>query len=188
MKKIFGFLLCAFVLTTKVYAEEGIPTEKQYTFDRTNVATVLAEFIEDATLAQKAADRYNELSREGSEKISAVDFVDVCVVGGLNIKAIDGSGYTKCLEMFMRLIEMQNQDIGDFNMYCPATGNALRSITDKTKIGEICGGTPDTYIEFGYVTVKALGSDNKSVKIQDIKNNKAKLKVIDFDKFKENFK
>ena len=134
MRKIFGFLLCALVLTTKVYAEEGIPTEKQYTFDRTNVATVLAEFIEDEKLAQKAADKYNELSREGSEKISAVDFVDVCVVGGMNIKATDGSGYTKCLEMFMRLIEMQNQDIGDFNMYCPATGNALRSITDKTKI------------------------------------------------------
>jgi hypothetical protein len=152
MKKILGILFCTVLLGTKVFAEDGIPTEKQYNFDKDNVASVLAEYIEDEKLAQKAADKYNQLSKDGGDKISAVDFVDVCVAGGIKIKAVDGSGYAKCLEMFMSLIEIQNQDIGDFNMYCPATGNALKSITDKTMIGDVC---ESSNIEYGFVTIKA---------------------------------
>lgn len=174
MKKIFGFLICALLISIRVYAEEDIPTERMYNFDRKNVATVLAEYIEDSGKATAAAERYNKLVENEENKISAVDFVDVCVAGGLKINASDGSGYTKCLEMFMRLIEMQNTDAGDFNMYCPATGNALKSITDKTKIGGICGGTPDTYIEYGYVTVKAVDSEtNRNVSMTTIQNDKA---------------
>lgn len=154
MKKIFGFLICALLISVRVYAEDDIPTDKSYTFDRANVASVLAEFIEDEKKAEKAADRYNELSNNSENAISAVDFVDVCVAGGMNMKLADGSGYMKCLDMFMKLIEMQNLDAGGFDMYCPATGNALKSITDKTQVGDICGGTPDTYIEYGHVTLK----------------------------------
>ena len=155
MKKIFGFLICTLLISVRVYAVDDIPTDKSYTFDRANVASVLAEFIEDEKKAEKAADKYNELSSNNSENaISAVDFVDVCVAGGMNMKLVDGSGYIKCLDMFMKLIEMQNLDAGGFDMYCPATGNALKSITDKTQVGDVCGGTPDTYIEYGYVTLK----------------------------------
>ena len=154
MKKIFGFLICALLISVRVYAEYDIPTDKSYTFDRANVASVLAEFIEDEKKAEKAADKYNELSNNSENAISAVDFVDVCVAGGMNMKLADGSGYMKCLDMFMKLIEMQNLDAGGFDMYCPATGNALKSITDKTQVGDVCGGTPDTYIEYGHVTLK----------------------------------
>lgn len=154
MKKIFGFLICALLISVRVYAEDDIPTDKSYTFDRANVASVLAEFIEDEKKAEKAADKYNELSNNSENAISAVDFVDVCVAGGMNMKLADGSGYMKCLDMFMKLIEMQNLDAGGFDMYCPATGNALKSITDKTQVGDVCGGTPDTYIEYGHVTLK----------------------------------
>ncbi|MDW3024559.1 MAG: hypothetical protein R8N50_02625 [Alphaproteobacteria bacterium] len=154
MKKIFGFLICTLLISVRVYAEADIPTDKSYTFDRANVASVLAEFIEDEKKAEKAADKYNELSNNSENAISAVDFVDVCVAGGMNMKLTDGSGYMKCLDMFMKLIEMQNLDAGGFDMYCPATGNALKSITDKTQVGDVCGGTPDTYIEYGYVTLK----------------------------------
>lgn len=154
MKKIFGFLICTLLISVRVYAVDDIPTDKSYTFDRANVASVLAEFIEDEKKAEKAADKYNELSNNSENAISAVDFVDVCVAGGMNMKLVDGSGYIKCLDMFMKLIEMQNLDAGGFDMYCPATGNALKSITDKTQVGDICGGTPDTYIEYGYVTLK----------------------------------
>lgn len=154
MKKIFGFLICTLLISVRVYAEADIPTDKSYTFDRANVASVLAEFIEDEKKAQAAADKYNELSNNIENAISAVDFVDVCVAGGMNMKLVDGSGYMKCLDMFMKLIEMQNLDAGGFDMYCPATGNALKSITDKTQVGDVCGGTSDTYIEYGYVTLK----------------------------------
>lgn len=159
MKKIFGFLICTLLISVRVYAEADIPTDKSYTFDRDNVASVLAEFIEDEKKAEKAADKYNELSNNIENAISAVDFVDVCVAGGMNMKLVDGSGYIKCLDMFMKLIEMQNLDAGGFDMYCPATGNALKSITDKTQVGDVCGGTRDTYIEYGYVTLK---TDNKN--------------------------
>jgi len=173
MKRIFGTSLVVLMIGMRAYAEYGIPTEKIYNFDRANVASVLEEFIEDEKKAQAAADKYNELSNNGENTISAVDFVDVCVVGGFKINASDGSGYTKCLEMFMRLIEMQNMDVGDFNMYCPATGNTLKSITDKTQIGDSCGGTPDTYIEYGHVTVKAVDSNsNRTVSLWKVKNNK----------------
>lgn len=173
MKRIFGTSLVVLMIGMRAYAEYGIPTEKIYNFDRANVASVLEEFIEDEKKAQAAADKYNELSNNGENTISAVDFVDVCVVGGFKINASDGSGYTKCLEMFVRLIEMQNMDVGDFNMYCPADGNALKSITDKTQIGDPCGGTPDTYIEYGHVTVKAVDSNsNKTVSLWKVKNNK----------------
>lgn len=154
MKKIFGFLICTLLISVRVYAVDDIPTDKSYTFDRANVASVLAEFIEDEKKAEKAADKYNELSNNRENAISAVDFVDVCVAGGMNMKLADGSGYMKCLDMFMKLIEMQNLDAGGFDMYCPATGNALKSITDKTQVGDVCGGTPDTYIKYGYVTLK----------------------------------
>ncbi len=154
MKKIFGFLICTLLISVRVYAVDDIPTDKSYTFDRANVASVLAEFIEDEKKAEKAADKYNELSNNRENAISAVDFVDVCVAGGMNMKLVDGSGYIKCLDMFMKLIEMQNLDAGGFDMYCPATGNALKSITDKTQVGDVCGGTLDTYIEYGYVTLK----------------------------------
>ena len=161
MKKIFGFLLCALLISVRVYAEDDIPTDKIYKFDRANVASVLAEFIEDEKKAEKAADKYNELSNNSENAISAVDFVDVCVAGGMNMKLADGSGYMKCLDMFMKLIEMQNLDTGGFDMYCPATGNALKSITDKTQVGDVCGGTPDTYIEYGHVTLKSVGTNNQ---------------------------
>ena len=174
MKKIFGFLICALLISVRVYGEDDIPTERIYNFDRANVASVLAEYIEDADKATAAAERYNKLVENEENKISAVDFIDVCAVGGLKIKAADTSGYAKCLEMFMKLIEMQNLEAGDFNMYCPAEGNALKSITDKTRVGEICGGTDDTYIEFGYVTVKAVDSNtNKNVSMSKIKQDKA---------------
>lgn len=174
MKKIFGFLICTLLISVRVYAEDDIPTERIYNFDRANVASVLAEYIEDPEKATVAADRYNKLVENDENKISAVDFVDVCVVGGLKINASDGSGYTTCLEMFVKLIEMQNMDAGGFDMYCPATGNALTSITDKTQVGDVCGGTPDTYIEYGHVTVKAVDSkSNKNVSMSTIKEDKA---------------
>ena len=174
MKKIYGISLIALMTSVNAFAEYGIPTEKIYNFDRSNVASVLEEYITDSAKAQAAADKYNELSDNGENTISAVDFVDVCVIGGLKINASDGSGYTKCLEMFMKLIEMQNMDAGDFNLYCPATGNALKSITDNTQVGDPCGGTSDTYIQYGHVTVKAVDSDsNRTVSLWKVKNNKA---------------
>jgi hypothetical protein len=149
MKKILFAFLGFIFITLSVMGLTDIPVEKIYLFTQDNVSETIQEFISDEKLQIEAAKKYDSLV-DSDGKISAVDFVDVCIAGG--IKARKSEGYKQCLDFFHALLDNSEIEIdGGFNMNCPASGNGLKSITDETQVGDFCH---SSNIAFGEVILK----------------------------------
>ena len=150
MKKILFAFLGFIFITLSVMGLTDIPVEKIYLFTQDNVSETIQEFISDENLQIEAAKKYASLV-DSDGKISAVDFVDVCIAGG--IKARKSEGYEQCLDFFHALLDNSEIEMSDggFNMNCPASGNGLKSITDETLVGDVC---ESDFISFGEVILK----------------------------------
>ena len=108
--------------------------------------------------------------------LSGTDIIDGCKVGGLtNISGAFNDHLDKCIAFFEALCEAQGlDDEWSFNKVCPAPYDGdkrqtgLKSIGENTRIGDICGGNKlDSFIQFGYVTLKDYRKEKNKAFVQD---------------------
>ncbi len=128
-----------------------LSTENNLWFSTDVVTNAIVEHI-DEDKQQSVADVYQDLMDQENGKISVASLFQCCRKGGMNTYREDG--YNKCKDFITKMLTDAEiaQDIG-MDGFCPgldANGknpNALRSITDETRVGDMCASTNIAYGE-----------------------------------------
>lgn len=160
MRKI---ILCLFGLffcfdASVVAASSYLDTEKKYVFTAENLAQTIPDFVEDTTKQEKMVETYDKLINPENGAVSIEDLFQVCRAGGFN--TYRQSGYESCRAFVLKLLENAELEAeeGLLGGFCPPAfdekgrqQNGLKSINEKTRIGDFCS---STHIAGGEVVFK----------------------------------
>lgn len=136
----FFFVCVGAVAATKMYVD----TEQKYIFTAENLAQTIPDFVTDDATQVAMARKYTDIMNQETGAVSVADLFAICRAGGMN--TYRATGFETCRNFVTKLlenasVEFDTESIGGF---CPGLDengknpNALRSITDKTKIGDFC--------------------------------------------------
>lgn len=152
--KRFLISLFAFVTFT-AYAATFLDTENRLWFTDDIVKNAIVEFVPEEK-QQSVADLYQDLMDQETGKISIDSLFKVCRKAGFNTYKYEG--FTQCKDFIQKmLMDAQIAEEVNIDGFCPGLDengnnpNKLRSITDKTKIGDFCS---STNIRMGQVIFK----------------------------------
>ncbi len=115
-----------------------------------------------------ATKTYTSVMNPENGKVSSNDLENVCAAGTLDLSTADGLASCRAFVEYLMnttsncmLIngpecteESVTFDKNELNVFCPATGNKLGSITASTEVGDICS---STNIAYGTVYKKSSG-------------------------------
>lgn len=153
MKRLLG-VLCIFI-TFSVYAATFLDTENRLWFTDDIVKNAIVEFVPEDK-QQSVADLYQDLMDQETGKISIDSLFKVCRKAGFNTYKYEG--FTQCKDFIQKMLtDAQIAEEVNIDGFCPGLDengnnpNKLRSITDKTKIGDFCS---STNIRMGQVIFK----------------------------------
>ena len=143
MKRLLG-VLCIFI-TFSVYAATFLDTENRLWFTDDIVKNAIVEFVPEDK-QQSVADLYQDLMDQETGKISIDSLFKVCRKAGFNTYKYEG--FTQCKDFIQKMLtDAQIAEEVNIDGFCPGLDengnnpNKLRSITDKTKIGDFCSST-----------------------------------------------
>lgn len=152
--KRFLISLFAFVTFT-AYAATFLDTENRLWFTDDIVKNAIVEFVPEDK-QQSVADLYQDLMDQETGKISIDSLFKVCRKAGFNTYKYDG--FMQCRSFIQKMLEdAQIAEEVNIDGFCPGLDengnnpNKLRSITDKTRIGDFCS---STNIRMGQVIFK----------------------------------
>lgn len=152
--KRFLISLFAFVTFT-AYAATFLDTENRLWFTDDIVKNAIVEFVPEEK-QQSVADLYQDLMDQETGKISIDSLFKVCRKAGFNTYKYDG--FMQCRSFIQKMLEdAQIAEEVNIDGFCPGLDengnnpNKLRSITDKTRIGDFCS---STNIQIGQVIFK----------------------------------
>lgn len=152
--KRFLISLFAFVTFT-AYAATFLDTENRLWFTDDIVKNAIVEFVPEEK-QQSVADLYQDLMDQETGKISIDSLFKVCRKAGFNTYKYEG--FTQCKDFIQKMLtDAQIAEEVNIDGFCPGLDengnnpNKLRSITDKTKIGDFCS---STNIRMGQVIFK----------------------------------
>lgn len=149
--------LIAFVMffICGAYAATHLDTENRLWFNADVVKNAIVEFVPESK-QQPVADLYQDLMDQTTGKISVDSLFKVCRKAGFNTYKYEG--FTQCKSFIQKmLMDAEIAQSVDLNGFCPGLDekgnnpNKLRSITDKTRIGDFCS---STNIRMGQVIFK----------------------------------
>ena len=153
MKRLLG-VLCIFI-TFSVYAATFLDTENRLWFTDDIVKNAIVEFVPEDK-QQSVADLYQDLMDQETGKISIDSLFKVCRKAGFNTYKYEG--FTQCKDFIQKMLtDAQIAEEVNIDGFCPGLDengnnpNKLRSITDKTRIGDFCS---STNIRMGQVIFK----------------------------------
>ena len=137
------------------YAATHLDTENRLWFNADVVKSAIVEFVPESK-QQPVADLYQDLMDQTTGKISVDSLFKVCRKAGFNTYKYEG--FTQCKSFIQKmLMDAEIAQSVDLNGFCPGLDekgnnpNKLRSITDKTRIGDFCS---STNIRMGQVIFK----------------------------------
>ena len=137
------------------YAATHLDTENRLWFNADVVKSAIVEFVPESK-QQPVADLYQDLMDQTTGKISVDSLFKVCRKAGFNTYKYEG--FTQCKSFIQKmLMDAEVAQSVDLNGFCPGLDekgnnpNKLRSITDKTRIGDFCS---STNIRMGQVIFK----------------------------------
>ena len=137
------------------YAATHLDTENRLWFNADVVKNAIVEFVPESK-QQPTADLYQDLMDQTTGKISVDSLFKVCRKAGFNTYRYEG--FTQCKSFIQKmLMDAEVAQSVDLNGFCPGLDekgnnpNKLRSITDKTRIGDFCS---STNIRIGQVIFK----------------------------------
>ena len=153
MKKFFITTLA--LLVGNAFAATHLDTENRLWFTADVVKNAIVEFVPESQ-QQSVADLYQDLMDQTTGKISVDSLFKICRKAGFN--TYKHEGFTQCKSFIEKMLtDAEIEQSVDLNGFCPgldAKGNnpnKLRSITDKTRIGDFCS---STNIRMGQVIFK----------------------------------
>jgi len=137
---IMFFVLCNTVSNgaTSTYLD----TEQKYFFSSETLQQALLNKIDNADKREAAAQVYVEVMNQETGQVSVADLFKMCRAAGFNTYRKEG--FDSCLALTQELLNTQEDVFGGFCPGLDAAGNnpnALRTITDKTSIGDFCSST-----------------------------------------------
>lgn len=147
MKRWFVGFICLFIFIPAIAATVYLATEKKYAFTVENLTATIPDFVTDGNKQIAVAQKWTELMDPDTGMLSIADLFAVCREGGFNTYRAEGFG--DCRAFIMKLVENAEQEL-DVNLvsgFCPGLDekgnnpNKLRSITDKTRVGDFCSST-----------------------------------------------
>ena len=153
MKKALTAFLTLFACSA--WAASHLDTENRLWFSADIVKNAIVEFVPEPK-QQPVADLYQDLMDQNTGKISVDSLFKVCRKAGFNTYKYEG--FSQCKSFIEKMLS--DADIAqsvDLNGFCPGLDekgnnpNKLRSITDKTRIGDFCS---STNIRIGQVIFK----------------------------------
>lgn len=182
---LFGcFCITSAFAATKMY----VSGEKIYGFSVDNLKTTVPQFVENEDKQNAVADKYISLMDENG-RVSVADLFEICRTAGFN--TYRQAGFDKCSEFLSKLAENAEIELEHTTLsgYCPGLNadgtnpNALRSITEETRIGDMCGSTNINYGEVifrkGYnCTCFAMGCNDGFVFEKDEQGNEKQGRCI----------
>ena len=137
------------------YAATHLDTENRLWFNADVVKNAIVEFVPESK-QQPVADLYQDLMDQTTGKISVDSLFKVCRKAGFNTYKYEG--FTQCKSFIQKmLMDAEIAQSVDLNGFCPGLDekgnnpNKLRSITEKTRIGDFCS---STNIRMGQVIFK----------------------------------
>lgn len=153
------FMSAAFA-ASKTYVD----TEQKYIFTAENVAATIPDYVTEQNSQTKMAQKYESVMNPETGAVSIADLFAICRAGGLN--TYRASGFEQCRNFVMALVNnagasdagISEEDLGGFCPGLDANGhnpNKLASITDKTRVGDMC---TSSHIAMGEVVFQRDGS------------------------------
>ena len=152
---VFLTILC----TRTVFAapqSNFLSTENNLWFTTDVVTNAIVEHVPE-NKQQSVATLYQDLMDNETGRISVSSLFKVCEKAGFNTKRVEG--YDKCKQFIEQMLK-DAEIAAEINLggFCPgldANGknpNSLRSINDKTRVGDICTSTNIAYGEVVFKT------------------------------------
>ena len=142
-KKILVAIIAFFVCNA--HAATYLDTENRLWFSADVVKNAIVDHVPDKK-QQTVADLYQDLMEQETGKISIDSLFKVCRKAGFNTYKYDG--FTQCRAFIEQMLtDAEIAQNVDLNGFCPGLDekgknpNKLRSITDKTRIGDFCSST-----------------------------------------------
>ncbi|MDW2958574.1 MAG: hypothetical protein R8M37_02080 [Alphaproteobacteria bacterium] len=142
-KKILAAIIAFFVCNA--HAATYLDTENRLWFSADVVKNAIVDHVPDKK-QQTVADLYQDLMEQETGKISIDSLFKVCRKAGFNTYKYDG--FTQCRAFIEQMLtDAEIAQNVDLNGFCPGLDekgnnpNKLRSITDKTRIGDFCSST-----------------------------------------------
>ena len=135
IKKILA-LFTVFVLCS---GAAYIDNEQKYFFSSEALIEVLQNNVNDEQKRADAATKYSELMNQQTGMVSIDNLFAICRAAGFNTYKKDG--FDSCKQFINTLIELDEDVLSGFCPGLDAKGNnpnGLKSITDKTRIGDFC--------------------------------------------------
>ncbi len=182
IKRLISGFIGVFVATSSVFALDDVPPLRVYMFSPEVMEEVSNEFFADKVIkTEDGKSEVNEvylylLNRAADEPtslqdgechgcVSGTDIVKACIAGGLTrVNSSKTNDFQRCVDFYLALCEKQEIEAQwDFAQCPPAFDenkkrqNMLTSLTEETRIGDVCGNTPDTNISYGFVTLRKGG-------------------------------
>ena len=182
IKRLISGFIGVFVVTSSVFALDDVPPLRVYMFSPEVMEEVSNEFFADKVIkTEDGKSEVNEvylylLNRAADEPtslqdgechgcVSGTDIVKACIAGGLTrVNSSKTNDFQRCVDFYLALCEKQEIEAQwDFAQCPPAFDenkkrqNMLTSLTEETRIGDVCGNTPDTNISYGFVTLRKGG-------------------------------
>lgn len=143
IKKILVVFIAFFVCNA--HAATYLDTENRLWFSADVVKNAIVDHVPD-NKQQTVADLYQDLMEQETGKISIDSLFKVCRKAGFNTYKYDG--FTQCRAFVQQMLtDAEVAQNVDLNGFCPGLDekgnnpNKLRSITDKTRIGDFCSST-----------------------------------------------
>ncbi len=148
MKRFLGIFFALFIPVAGICAITYYSdTEQKYYFGPDAVKSTLEQFVEKEETRSACAELYTSLMNQENGQVSVTDLFAVCRKAGFNTYRKDG--FDKCREFVNGLLaSTETGDIDEMmSGFCPGPDekgnnpNALKSITEKTQIGDFCSST-----------------------------------------------
>ena len=148
MKRFLGIFFALFIPVAGICAITYYSdTEQKYYFGPDAVKSTLEQFVDKEETRIACAELYTSLMNQENGQVSVTDLFAVCRKAGFNTYRKDG--FDKCREFVNGLLaSTETGDIDEMmSGFCPGPDekgnnpNALKSITEKTQIGDFCSST-----------------------------------------------
>lgn len=138
IKKILSLFTVLVLCSGASYMDQ----EQKYFFASDALIEALQNNVDDEQKRVEAATKYSELMNQQTGMVSIDNLFAVCRAAGFNTYKKDG--FDSCKQLINTLVELDEDTLTGFCPGLDANGNnpnGLKSITDKTRIGDFCSST-----------------------------------------------
>ena len=138
IKKILSLFTVLVLCSGASYMDQ----EQKYFFASDALIEALQNNVDDEQKRVDAATKYSELMNQQTGMVSIDNLFAVCRAAGFN--TYKKEGFDSCKQLINTLVELDEDTLTGFCPGLDANGNnpnGLKSITDKTRIGDFCSST-----------------------------------------------